>query len=122
MTASTAELTPLDRAIPPAFGAELVVGIGNPLPALLDGVRVHITAVLDRTAVFERPGRDPALGREATRKELFLVDPTELVWAAPSRPLGKAHRCRKCRGTAAKVAFTSHESPLCQSCEATEAA
>jgi len=59
---------------PPEEGAT----VRCPFPADLGGVRVTVTAVLDRTAVYERSGGRPP-ERELARLELF-TPVGELAW------------------------------------------
>lgn len=62
---TTAELVPLDRIVPPA-NYEVAAGFD----ALVNGERVHVRAVLERTVVVEHANAE----RSVVRKELCLVE------------------------------------------------
>lgn len=87
----------------------------SPIVAELRGEAVKVTAVLDRTAVYEPPGRDIAHdGRELVRRRDLLIDPASLIWNPDrdarrrARENGRAtqaanaaaagHRCTRCKG------------------------
>lgn len=54
----TAEFVPLDRLVKEHKTLHEIadVDMDRPVPALMDGIEIRVTAILKRTAVYERPG------------------------------------------------------------------
>lgn len=93
-----ARLVPLDRLVKEHKALHEVadVDMDRPVPALMDGVEVRVTAILKRTAVYERPGRDiQGDGRELASHTDILINPDHLRWMAASAwgqsELGRRH-------------------------------
>ena len=93
-----ARLVPLDRLVKEHKALHEVadVDMDRPVSALMDGVEVRVTAILKRTAVYERPGRDvQGDGRELASHTDILINPDHLRWMAASAwgqsELGRRH-------------------------------
>lgn len=74
---STAELVALSTIVPPENHE-----VGGGFEAMVDGERVRIRAVLERTAVVEHTANGD---RTLVRKDLIMVEPTEVPFV-PGNP------------------------------------
>lgn len=76
---STVELVALSSIVPPENHE-----VGGGFDAMIDGQRMRIRAVLERTAVVENPGNGD---RILVRKDLIMVEPADVPFV-PGNPAG----------------------------------
>lgn len=121
MIAAPTELIRLTELRPPHMHV-LAVDQGHPIEAFLeDGTPVLVTCVLERVAIFERPGREiQAEGRETMPKQWVRVDPIRLSWKREAARRGgrmQVHRCQSCGKTGGQTRFADPSAADCLSCE-----
>lgn len=117
----------LDQLEPPTDTAVIKVSPSEPIwGQLREGdktIWVVITAVLERTAIFERPGRDILHdGRELAQRAQVLVEADAISWKLASHakmPGGRmrARRCLGCKRFGGASPFRNPDASYCIDCE-----